>query len=778
MCFAVQANENQLEVIEVSAQKRVQSLQSVPIAITAISENDLSLLQLNEASEVVGFAPNVNMTRSIGGVYNYFIRGVGLDDFNLSSVSAVGLYIDDVAIQNPVLANFAMLDVARVEILRGPQNTLYGKNTTGGAINFLTMKPSIAQETLSSVSFDVGSDKLRRVKLRSLFSLNDDIAMGVSVFQEKRDGQVSAAQIENDSQFNNSDKLGFRFTSVAQIAQDTELTLAFYGGDQNQISEVKTLLIADPETGLINIDNFNLDKVSSALRDPQNDIETYGGYAKLQWSNGHYVLSSITSFEDVRSARKDDWGSQSLTSGIYQVITFNSSDTRAYAQELRLLSPVTDTGHWLLGVLVNNQTGDILQTAYIDPAGPGRPDDAIDDAGVGPLFDRGAWVASSSLTASVYGHQEFNINQDLTVSLGLRWAMQKLSPLVHSAGMLMDDDSQPFPLGTFGWYSLGNNGFDIFNDYAGFTTVKRFITANQGFPATAKIDETFREWGGKIAAQYDVTQKIMAYLSFARGFKMGAVNSNPSTATFKALLNGVVQPETLYTLETGIKSEWLNRRLRMNLAMFYNRWQDYQFFLVYNPGNPANLFASLVNLPAAETQGMELELTWQFSDDLRGNLGLGYLDAEVTDGQLSVDKIHPDFHTGFQSSVLTGDRLPNSPQWVANGILQKDFSFSFADITAILNYQFIDKHIHALAGANSEQWQQNFSEKAVGLWGFSVLLHPKHYPEVRFNLWGKNITDEPYCSERATIPGTPTDFVRLCAQGQYREFGLGLRMEF
>lgn len=775
LCFAEEDKES-LEVIEVTAQKRVQSIQSIPIAITAINDTELEKWQIIDASGIAQLAPNVNVTRSISGVYNYFIRGVGIDDFNLSSIPAVGLYIDDVAIQNPVLANFSLLDIERVEVMRGPQNTLYGKNTTGGAINFISHRAAPTPDLEGQLGVFLGSDNLMRFKANANTGIGEDSAVSLTISHETQDGRVSGKHIDNHSDFHNRDRFSAKLNLTSKLTDTLDFQLAFYGGQQQQISEVKTLVTATNDSGIIDIDDFDLRKLDSPLVNPRNNLDTMGGFLKFVWQLGAHQLTSISAFEQVDSERMDDWGSQSLPSNVFQVITYNSSNTEAYSQEFQLLSPSDQNLTWLLGASVNVESGDILQTAYIDPAGPGRPDDGVSDAGIGPLFDRGAWVDVDTTSYSVYGQFDASYDEKNTLSMGLRWTSQSLTPTVHSAGMLMDSVERPFPLGTFGWYSLGNPGFDITRDFAGFSVIRNFIDANGGFPASANIDKTFNEWGGKVSLTHQLNQQAMVYGQISKGFKMGAVNSNPTTAAFQALLDNTVVPETLVTYEMGLKSQWLNDKLRLNVAAFWNDWQDYQFFLVYNPGNPANLFASLVNLPEARTRGVEIEATALLSDSWKLITGLGYIDAEVTDGELNTQLIAEPFRDGFQNAVLTGDRLPNTPEWVMNNTLEGSWELSQGDLSVRISHQFIDEHIHALAGNNSTIWQQNFSEKSVNLLSLSIQYIPNDFHNIRWLMWAKNLTDEHYCSERATIPGTNTETVRLCAQGQFREVGLGIMM--
>ncbi len=768
---------SQMEVIEVTAQKRVQSVQDVPMSLHALSSTAFDAFQINQASEVATLVPNVNSTRSISGTSNYYIRGVGMDGFNLSSVAAVGLYVDDVAIFNPMLANFTLFDIQRVEVLKGPQNTLFGKNTTGGAINFISNSPELHEKS-GYGQVTLGNYHQRELDAAINLPANDHLNVRLSGFSHKRDGTVSSVIAGNNSDYNNTNHFGAKVQMAYQFNDHLAILASLYGGKQNQIAEVKTAMSPLDGQQVIQLDNQDLSKNHSSLLNPRNDIEALGGFLKITSTQNHYRFNAITSFEQVNSQRMDDWGSQHLPSAVYQSITYSATDTQSIAQELQWQSPIGNDIHWLVGLLYNKEKGDLLQAALIDPGGEGRPDDSIPDAGIGPMFDRGAWVEHSNQTFSAYGQMTYPVTPALNVTSGFRWTKQQLTPTVNAAGMMMDLPGQAFPLGSLGWYSLGNNDFDSQSDFMGFERAKNFLVANGGFPASADIDESFNEWGGKIALDYHVQPNVMIYSSVSRGFKMGAVNSNPTTAAFQSLLSSVVKPETLTTAEVGFKTDLLNNTFRMNGAIFKNIWHDYQFFLVYNPGNPAQLFASLVNLPEATSTGAELEMHWNASSTLKVNLGIGWLDTKVTDGELNTNGVPAQIIDGFQAQVSKGNKLTNAPEWNYNFAVSKQFTFDESDFTLNIHYHFVDEHIHQLAGNNSDNWVKNFSEKAVGITTLNGLYEFGEHREYQVSLWVKNVTDKRYCSERAIAPGTSPETVRLCVQNDPRAFGVTAKMVF
>lgn len=761
-----------LEVIEVTAQKRIQSVQDIPISITALSSDTLDSAGINQSSEIATLIPNVNTTRSISGISNYYIRGVGMDGFNLSSVPAVGIYVDDVAIINPMLANFTLYDMARVEVLKGPQNTLYGKNTTGGAINFISNRPD--NDEISSGYGQVTLGNNQQLFLKGAFSskINEQLSIRLAAFSHQRDGLVTSEIADNHTEYNDLDQHGVRLQLVYQLTHDIKLTGSLYGGKQNQIAEVKSAINPTGDNTIINLDDHDLSKNHSSLINPPNDIDALGGFFKVNLQTDSYLFNSITSFEKVQSRRMDDWGSQHLPSNVYQSTTYNSTDTAYISQEFQWQSNSQDPLQWIAGLLYNDEHGDLLQMSLIDPAGPGRPDDNISDAGIGPMFDRGAWVEHKSQTISAYTQLAYALTQKLNFTIGARWTQQDLTPTVNSVGMMMDLPGQEFPLGSLGWLSLGNDDFNRFSDYMGFDRANRFLEVNGGFPASEKINQQFNEWGGKLALDYHVSPQLMVYSSLSRGFKMGAVNSNPTTAAFQNLLNKVVKPEILITTELGFKADLSNNSLRISGAVFKNLWQDYQFFLAYIPENPADLFASLVNLPEAESIGAELDLAWQLSSSLRFNLGVGWLDSELTNGNLDATDIPERNLADFQSQATKGNTLTNAPKWSYSVSAYKSVQFDESDIELSIHYSYLGKHPHQLAGKNSETWIENFSEDAINILTVNALYLFGENREYQIALWAKNLTDEQYCSERAIAPGASPEDIRLCSQGDPKSIGL------
>lgn len=767
-----------IEHVEVTAQKRVQSMQKVPVSMTVLSEVELEKLVIESADEVLKVSPNANATTAAGGMTNYFIRGIGMDDFNLSSIPAVGVYLDDVAIGNTMATGFSLFDLQRIEILKGPQNTLFGKNTTGGAINYYSNNPSLDGDASPFLRLGLGNYRRLHSEAGFDWSAGQNTALRFAAFRTKREGFIESQLPQNDSRYGNLNRLGGKIQLLHQYSDRGSMLFSVRSGRQRQITPVRKAIKPTGSDNLIHLNDFDIFAIDSALINPRNDIDTFSSALNLTHHFNNIIFTSVTSYDKVDSARMDDWGAQLETSRVWAVQTYNSTDTRHFSQELRWLSNDEDSLQWMIGAFYTHDDGNLLQMAYIDPAGPGRPDDTIDDAGQGPLFDRGAWLEQNTKTWSLYGRIDKQINRQLSLDFGLRWTRQQLNPKVHNVGMRMDDPVMPFPLGTFGWYSLGPQDFDVHRDFAGFATRDNFLINNGGPAASAEIDKTFNEWGAKAAVNYEFTSDLLAYVSWSRGYKMGSVNSNPTTAAFTTLLDKVVSPELLTTFEAGFKSEWLGRTLRINGALFSNHWDDYQYYLASNPGPPQLLLATLVNVPEARSEGAELDIIYKAGNTTTLFMTWGWLEGKIINADIDTTGIPEANLASYTSQVTAGNQLTNSPKNNYTAGFSQTFEPDWANIEMVLNYRYLGSHTHQLQGQNNALWLHNFSEAAVGLWEMGIHADFGTQQQYRLSFWGKNLTDKQYCTERNAIPGTDTQTIRLCNQGAPLTFGVDLTLNF
>lgn len=778
------ANESQpgiteLEEIIVSSQRREQSLQDIPITVNVISADELESRQFNELADIANSLVLVGANYNPGGITNYYIRGIGLDDFNLSAIPSVGIYSNEVAITNPMAANLGLFDIERVEVLKGPQNTLFGNNTSGGAINVITGKPDLTAESLSGyLRASLGSFEEQKINAAINVNASANLGFRIAGFSRQRDGLVASTVAGNDTEYGDIDQQGLRLQSLWAPTDKLSLLASFETARQNQINPIRSLLEADADGIAIDPSRRDAFSTDSQLINPPNDIDTDTFSLRIDYALERVDFTGISAYQTVESLRADDWGPQLVSSSVPIIINYSATDTEQLSQEFQFRAKPEQPLQWLAGYLYSEEKGQLLQAAYIDPLGGGRPDDAVTtDAGTGPLLDRAALVDLDTVTHSVYGQLEYMFVDKWAVVAGYRWSRQDIEPTVASAGMMMDLPGQEFPLGSFGWFSLGNPDFDINRDAVDFTIARNFKNANGGYPAQTDIDRRFTEWGGKLGLQYFYNEDVMSYVSVSRGFKQGTVDSNPTTVTFASLIDGVVTPETLITYELGFKSFWLNKQLKLDGALFYNDWEDYQYFLVSNPGAPQDLLAQLVNVPEARTKGIELDAVWIINQHWRLQAALGLLNTEVTNGNLDTTGVPAAGVETFQSQIVSGNELTNSPDKTYQLALQNIEQTPWGELTSQLNYRFIDSHPHQIRGTNTAEWFESFSEDDVALWSFNSLLRFGSQAQYSVSVWGKNISDEKYCVERAQLPGVSGN-PRLCSYAQPRSWGVAAGYDF
>ena len=230
----------QIEEILVTAQKRTESLQDVPIAVTAITGETMETLGVSNASDLVDLTPGFASAAQTGSSRNYFLRGVGTSDVHLTAASAIGQYFDGVTLTSGFHAKAALFDMERVEILKGPQNTLFGLNTTGGAVNYISAKPEIGGGTFGNATIKLGSNSRRELDAGVSFELSDNLAARIAVQSISDDGAFTSTS--NGENYGDEDSNAFRATFLWEPTDRARITFNLRGlSSDNNSTAIKAL---------------------------------------------------------------------------------------------------------------------------------------------------------------------------------------------------------------------------------------------------------------------------------------------------------------------------------------------------------------------------------------------------------------------------------------------------------------------------------------------------------------------------------------------------------
>lgn len=715
--LSFQANSQQLEEVIVTAQKRAESIQDVPISMQAMSGNDLKNAGVATTEDVMNLFPNVNVSTASDSNKNFFIRGVGTDDFHVNKVSAVGVYLDDVSINSPFGSSFSLFDMERVEVMRGPQNTLFGRNTTGGAVNFISRKPSVQESTNGYVNATIGRYNQQDLEGALGFSLGNTAAARVAFLTNNRDPVFENP--ETGDEYADRERHALRGQLAWDPSSNVSVLWNLHGGvSRGSGRGTKFIGLQDPTdpsqpcsvvAGVSDIES----PPNCALADgfvapgsdwedvyagekPYENIDVWGSFVKLDWDLEPFTFSSITSLDKTEFARNEDSDAgPNILFHFYQ-----EGDVEQWSQEFRFTSNSEDALRWISGLYYFFEDSDYATVVrrVNPPTAPSTP-------GSFTVLPH-TLVQQDNTVLSAYGQGEYDLSHSLKLTAGLRWSEEEKAGTNNagvSNGLSIPDEDYP----------LGFNVKDA---------SPLFLLPQE------KLQETWREWGGRLSLDYRASDDLLLYGSISRGFKGGGY----SVAALQAL-NGMgsqpVEPEILLAYELGAKTNWFDNRVELNGAIFSYDWTELQSFQVLD-GTP-----QLLNIPEASLTGLELELKAYPLEGLYVQAGMGYLDGQIEDsGRIG-------------GGVRAGNELPQTPELTFNGLLRQEFMLKSGTLALQTNFRYTDDVIHTLNGDDRLRVDSHVMVNARISYAFG------RAEQFEVALWGNNLLEERYCMGTADLRG-------------------------
>ena len=567
-----------LEEIVVTAQKREQSLQDVGVSVTAFSGDQLSELGFTKAIDVVSQTPGLEVSGAGGGTINtYSIRGVTQNDFAASQEGPVALYVDDAYISLNTISNFSLLDVDRVEVLRGPQGTLFGRNATGGLLHFISRRPT--QETEGFIDLQLGQDGRQRVEGALSGGLSESTSGRISFLHNSNDGLMSN-DIGTDLML--QDEWAARAQLQFDVSDDLSVLLVALYGEQDDAAGGYGHTVAFD--GAFSTDPTATDFFGyrDADGDPYTVSQDFDGYKEAEasnlsmhvnWAVGGGELVSITNFQGIENAYGED-----ADATPYDIYNFEAlEDVDQFSQEFRY-NFSGDKHNSVIGLYYLNidgrystvQSGD----AYFG-TGVGYPAGTTEDV----------VVDQDTETVALFGQTELTLNDVLSLTLGLR-------------------------------YNRDEKDYD-------FRSTDIYFLQGGNFRYTDSFSDS--DWAAKAQLNYSPSDEVLLYAGVSRGIKSGGFNMPLYPLAEQDFEFG---GEVLVAYELGWKAS-LGDRTRLNGSVYYYDYQDYQAYSFDG-------FATFLFNANADTFGGELELTTSPIDGLDILFGVSYLDTEVTDVPLNI----------------------------------------------------------------------------------------------------------------------------------------------
>lgn len=692
-----------IEEIVVTAQKREESVQSVPISIVAISAAQLDRAGLTDILGVAGRTPSLQFS-SAGGEAQIYIRGVGSNLLAVGADPSVAINLDGVYLGRPNMGLNQFLDVERVEVLRGPQGTLYGRNATGGSINIISKMPSDEFNGYATASY--GSDNAIDLKAAVGGPISDKLSYRIAGRHENNDGYVEDLDPAGTNKLDNSDLWAGRASLRFKPNDAITATAIMDWSDFN-----------NGNTAIRPIDNLGAAKLAGAkqttsLLQEFNNLPTF-----MNWKTGgptldvDVELSDTVLLKSITSYKTFDMDFYFNTDGTEIPVTRTTEtfDTKQFSQELRLASQGDAPLQWIVG-------GYYLKEEKKGALGLVREN--LRNAVTGAPLALGVFIipaTNDTKASAAFAQGSYAITADVKFTAGIRFSDEKK----------VDTNAQ---------YNIFVGGA-VTTDQVANGLFGGLNVAN--FPAASRRSDSkkFNAWTPKFGIDWKVNEDVLAYASATRGFKSGGYNDYQPT-------NPSFNPEYIWSYEAGVKSDLADGKLRLNAAAFYYEYSDLQVTTFLNS------LTLVANAAQAKVKGLDLEMVAQPKKAVTLGVAVSLLDASYDTFTAPYGVCSPLVlatptcagRTAGQVRLINanGNRLNNAPEIKGNAFMgyAHDMGNS-GSLTFFGQVSYTDKIFFNAAN------DPNASQKSYTLLDGRITWAPES-EAFEISLFGKNLGDKDY----------------------------------
>lgn len=708
----VAAQQSALEEIVVTATRREERLQDVASSATVFGGKDLEELRVLQPLDLAEQTPGLLAKYGPNGLatVGFYVRGVGINDFTGTVDPSVGIYVDEVFQPTPDMLNFAVYDIARVEVLRGPQGTLYGRNSTGGAINFLTARPTREFEgfvragygsysTFSATGAVSGplSDTLSARLSANAINASSSDGYAYNRFTNNDLGKVDSIAVRGQLEWQpNEDFSGRLIYNHGDANQEMPLLQHVGTRDPNNPGAICAPVIAGhvdegPCVDLLGyFDDDNDPYTGDSNMDPTLDLESDDVTMILNWNVGRATLTSITGYADFSKRQSQDIDASPNV--VADNFTFN--DVENFSQEFRLTSDDSFKFPWIIGANYGSTDIDWFQT--------------IDLSDLAIPTSNGA--VQSTETYALFGQMTFPLNEKVDFVGGLRYTNET-----------RDWRGATF-VGTFGSFQEALD--------SGAPRLSQLPLPpgdpNAGGPLDfpTSLDKDKVDFSAVL--RYRPTENAMYYLSISEAFRSGGYSS---AVIFSQAALEPYGPETLRSYEAGLKLSLADNRVRFNASAYFYDFKDFQATFV----RATEASARLQNAGDVEIKGIDASLDWLPIDNLTIGLGMNLMNSEI----VATDVVLPPLDGG-PDTTIKGNEIPNAPATTFNGRIRYQWPVgSTLALAAQTDFNYVDDHF--LEPNNREYLAENGYFLANAR--LSLLSQDNTWS---VSAWVKNLTDEKY----------------------------------
>jgi iron complex outermembrane recepter protein len=621
--------------IVVTAQKRTERLQDVPLAVSVISGDAIANRGGVNIESAQYLVPTLNFRKSGAAInQSLFLRGVGTSTFSLAGEPSVSTVVDGVVYSRAGEAFSDLVDIERIEVLRGPQGTLFGKNASAGVVNIVTKAPG--KEFGGSLEASYADRNEYRGRAILNVPLGDDAGLRVTGFYGKYDGNIFNAAANVNRYVNGYERYGVRATLAGDIAPNLKATVIVDWRRANDeccaevIGGIPTATGITAPTGLGALALANTQFAGDQSRRIRQNLITqsrqtsYGTSAQLDWDAGPVTVTSITAGRrfDEREVRDGDFVDTAYAN-LNQLHDDGPQSGRTFSQELRLTSNGKNFINYVVGAFYSAAktertftrndivcNGATAATTLIPCGSIGAP---------ASTFPSGtATFGSTFKNLAFFGQATVNVADSFRLIGGLRYTSDQLDVFHSRRTTLAGPGINPnFDAGTYAEYlRLISTGV------AANVAQGASVAASNGVPFRNKANGT--NWSGKAGAQFDISRDNTVYATYSRGYKGPAFNI---FFNLQALGAGPIEAETSDAYEVGLKNTFFGGKLVLNLAAYYAKYKNFQ---ANNPDIVAGVVVTrFTNAGDVSTRGAELDFVLRPARDLSLSGGVAYTDARV-----------------------------------------------------------------------------------------------------------------------------------------------------
>jgi iron complex outermembrane receptor protein len=716
------ADTGTLQEVVVTARRFAEDLQSAPLAVTALSAATIQTQDVTNLSDLNSFVPNMKIAndRATSSTINVYIRGVGQSDPLWGFEPGVGVYVDDVYMARPQTALLDVIDVQDLEVLRGPQGTLYGKNTIAGAIKYDTrdiVGPATLTASVTGGNYGEHDEKLNF----STPVIEDHVYFGLALADMQHDGygQVVAQAGTTPSPYNS---IGEAVSNKDVFSGRANLTIKWGDSSKLKIIAEDTLDNSNASGGQ-RLNNYLVPQLSDPY-DIRSDMPVDRDYTHRSGESATYTqsltdqigLKIVGAYMEGKSQQFINF--DELNENLFQVPgEYHDQQASGEAQ----LTFTNDLVKAVGGVF------------YMDSTACGTYNASVGVLAAPPPYGDDIYLTSIvqgcvlTKSTAVYGDAAWKLNDRLNLDTGVRWNDDDKTAHVYQAQYASLSPTQ----------LQGNQQF--FNPAAPPPGFFLFPTPAAGVLTDYTNSRSFVNVSPRLGLDYHWTPQVMTYVSYSKGFKSGGFDMRGNAALYPQTENGY-NSETADNFEAGIKSTLLNDTLLLNLTVFYDPYKNAQIGVqqfVNTGGIPENVTAVL-NAGKQINQGIELESVWRPISPLTFGFNVGYLDSYYEDFLIGCTAFTPGCTASSPPVNIADQNRPiNAPTWTISGNGTYTWDLATGSLLARAGYDW--RSFTKVANTTPSVTDQ----PAYGLLnaGFAFTTTSKAW---RFSIDGKNLTNRYY----------------------------------